>query len=184
MTTRPTTAAEFLALDYRVSISETGGRFHLHVPQLGLIVDDADLATAWANLSAAKRDYFKRHAAIGRLDAIPLPAGDAPRALALAVAPFAAKVGIAALAVVCLLLAGIAGFDHVVRSLPGRLLHQFTEVSTSAKVMSRQISPERLDQAKSELRTMVEMIKPFADELRPLFADPACGPAQPRQTSR
>lgn len=175
---------DILALDYPVQVVERAGRYFLHQPEFGLVVEDADLAGGYARLAAEKRAATERFFAMGRPDLVPLPVGrDDGGTLVRAVLPFAAKAGLVGLVLVSLTLAVIAGFDHALRSLPDRLANGLASGAHSLRLLSKKISPERRDEVRHDLRTMVTEIKPFLDEVRPLFGDAAC-PPQPRQDGR
>lgn len=174
----PQTIDDILARDYPVQVVERGGRFFLHQPDFGLVVEDADLAAGYARLAAEKKAAAERFLAMGRPDLVPVPGkGDEGRELVRSVLPFAIKAGLTGVVLVSLVLAAVAGFDHALRSLPDRLARGLSSGAHSLRLVSKQISPERRDEVRADLRTMVGELKPFVDEVRPLLAgDAACPP--------
>ncbi len=168
--------------NYDVIASQRDGRFYLRIAELNLIVDDSDLLAAHARLERAKCDLFERSATLGI--GVPAPRDRSfRRELRAATLPFLVKAAAVALVGATLVIAAGVSIHY---ALEGSLRSAAQRTGRAAieqiirgldDMGRRDLTPERAERLRAALRAAVPVLKPFVDELRPLFGDdpPAAG---------
>jgi hypothetical protein len=161
---------------YDIVLSQRDGRYFLRIPELSLIVEDYDLAAAYAKLETVKQDLFARSAVLGV--AVPPPRDvTLKREFWASTLPFFAKAAaVAVVGGILLVSAGVFINYALVESLrtqaqkTGRAAIQ--QIIHGLEDMARRdLSGEREERLRAALRGVVPILKPFVVELRPLFAD-------------
>lgn len=161
--------------NYDIIASQRDGRFYLRIAELNLIVEDADLLGAHVRLERAKREFFERSAALDV--AVPPPRDIALRQdLRRATLPFLIKTAavtlMAAILIVASAVAAHYALEGSLRSAAQRTGRAAIEqvIRGLEDVGRRDLTPERAERLRASLRGAVPVLKPFIDELRPLFA--------------
>lgn len=171
-------AGDATGWNYDAVLCQRDGRYFLRIPELSIIVDDYDLATAHARLESAKQDLIAKSAALGV--AVPPPRDvRLKREFWASILPFFAKAAAAAIVVgVFLVSAGIFvnyALNDSLRSSAqktGRAAVQ--QIIRGLEDMAqRDLTADREERLRTALRGVVPVIKPFVVELRPLFFDEA-----------
>ena len=170
----PSRSLEFyLSLSYNVHITKKGEQFYLYIPELPIVVQDTDLTRGHARLEEAKDSLLKQYHELGREHAIPLPAETIEgHRLVKAMLPFVLKVAVVCLAVVLMIVTiNVSviyilqeGSEAVVKSA-GRKVNR-----TFLNLADKGLNPETAARYHRDLRAIVRILKPFAEDLRPLFA--------------
>lgn len=166
---------DVLNREYPAQLRRLNGRFHISLPDLGVVASGATASEAWAETERRAQEIFHHHAALGTLEQVPLPQGlRRQRELA----PFLIKAAMVAVVGVVLLIAASVAFTYSLRD-PLRKVAQRTGRAVVTQMVEQaqtaaleEMSPEQKDRLRLALRTAVPKLKPFADELRPLFDAP------------
>ncbi len=177
-------------LGFQAVLSERNGKYYLRIPELSIVVSDTDIRSALDRLAAEKQAIFERAKEAGVLDELPRPRQSswrraAPPAVGWGLGPFLLKMVIVTIAIVGTALplarsvksgireavaeatSGLAGEREFWTSLENSLYE--------AADPSHELSPEQMEKLIASLRVMVNRIKPFSDELWPLFDESECG---------
>ena len=164
----------YLSQDYPVEMRKIGTRFYLTQRDLNLTAQDADVAAAFESLEAQKKALFEHNQAIGTLTALPLPADVKLRR---DLTPFFIKAATVAVVGVVLFSVASLSFTYALRE-PLRKMTQ-----RAAKAVVKNVtdeihefandpqSPERELKIRLAIRAAVPKLKPYMDELKPLFVD-------------
>lgn len=161
---------------YDAVLSSRGGRYYLHVRELSLIAEGSDLSEAHAALEAARRDLFRK-AAVLRTP-LPLPRDAVERRkLRAEIVPFLIKcAAIAAVGSILIVASGVA----INYSLRNDLRNAAQKTSRAAMEQiirgiedmgRRDLTADREARLRLALRGAVPVLKPFIEELRPLFSN-------------
>lgn len=161
---------------YDVILTEQNGRCYLRIPELNLIVDCPDVTAAHAELDAARRKMVERHAALG-LKMPPPRDARLRRDLSERVMPFMFKAAAVALVGLVLVISSAVAINYVLRD---PLRHAAQKVSRAAVLQitagledfaRRDLTPDREERLRNGLRGAVPLLRPFIEEMQPLFAD-------------
>mgnify|MGYP006273798627 CR=1 FL=1 len=173
---------------HEILVTECHGRFYLRIPELNLIVDGPDVASAYTELDLARRRLIERHEAIGAT--LPAPRDTRLRLMLVErIAPFALKAAVVALVGVALLISSAVTVNYVLRE-PLRHAAQKTVRTAMLQVTAgledfarRDLSPDREERLRAALRGVVPVLRPFIEELYPLLPGREGGAtsAAPRQ---
>lgn len=168
------TAPTALRYGYEVIVTERHGRFYLRIPELSLIAEGPDIATAHAALDQSRRQLIERHEAIGA--AVPAPRDvRLRRTLIEQVAPFALKAALVALVASTLLISSAVTVNYVMRD---QLRHASQRMARAALLQitagledfaRRDLTPDREERLRNGLRGAVPVLRPFIEELQPVF---------------
>ncbi|NQV99236.1 MAG: hypothetical protein HQ483_06035 [Rhodospirillales bacterium] len=168
--------AEFMGLPYIVEVEKREGRFFLVIPELSLVVSADDIATAFEALDRAKQELFEKHQELDRLADLPMPKKTVARAkLKKSLMPFFIKA--ATVAVVGAMLIGAANISiiYTLQTSPKKLALYANRVFTKNFVAEfdrlhrEEMTPEKKAQIRAAIRSAIPILKPYAQELRPLF---------------
>jgi len=165
-----------LSHGYDVILTERDGRCYLRIPELNLIVDGPDLASAHAELEEARRQMASRYAAIGQ--PLPLPRDVHFRqAMRERLTPFMLKAAAVALVGSILMVSAAVVVNYALRE-PLRHASQKAARSALLQVTAgledfarRDLTPDREERLRNGLRGAVPLLRPFIEELYPVFED-------------
>ena len=167
---------------YVTLVHEEDGRYFLEIPDLRLVVEGDSLEAAHDRLRTAKRETFERHIRIGRERQIALPEAERRRReLKDTLTPFFIKAAVVALIGVMFVIAANVTVLYAIQETPRHMgqkagraaLKEFARSFEKAAEQAR--TPEREMRLRLAIRNAVPKLKPFADELAPLFNCPAGG---------
>ena len=172
---------------YTVLVQRRGGKFQLTLPEFDLECEAADLDQGYRELEAVAQKLLARFRERGLTDDIlspqPAPSGAGLRTLLRIVAIvvlLASLPGVLAATSVLKETARVArdvrqltGSVATLGSQPGKAARQFSTTLERLAHTIGQVTPERQEQMRRDMRVIVEKLKPLADELRPLFTDEA-----------
>jgi hypothetical protein len=166
---------------YDIIVTERHGRFYLRIPELNLIADGVDVATAHAALESARRHLKEKYAAVG--EALPPPRDvRLRRTMAEQVTPFLLKAMAVALAGAILMISAAATIHYALRD---PLRHAAQKAARAAVLQitagledfaQRDLTPDREERLRNGLRGAVPILRPFIEELQPVFKE---GRSQP-----
>lgn len=170
-----TTIDDLLRRDYPAELRRRQGRFFVTLPDLGVAVSGDSVEDTWRKAEQRTRELFEHHAALGTLDMVPRPAG---QRLKRELTPFLIKAGAVAVVAVVVLTAASVAFTYALRDplrkvaqRTGRaVVSQFTEQLSEAA--AGEFTPEQDARIREAIRAAVPKLKPYAEELRPLFDNP------------
>ena len=162
--------------EYDVILTELDGRCYLRIPELSLIVDGPDVASAYAKLGDARQKLIEHHAALGVT--VPPPRDvRVRRQLAEQVMPFMFKAAAIAIVGAMLVMSTAVAIHYVLRD---PLRHAAQKASRAAVLQitagledfaRRELTPDREERLRNGLRGAVPLLRPFIEELYPLFSD-------------
>lgn len=162
--------------NYDVIVTKRDGRFYLRIPELNLIVEDRDIAEGYADLEAARRALIQHHTTIGAT--VPPPRDIVVRrALVERTMPFLFKTAAVAVVGSVLIIATAVAANYAMRDP----LRHAAQKATRAAVLQitagiedaarRDLTPDREERLRVALRNVVPVLRPFIEELQPLFGD-------------
>ena len=180
--------------DYPTEFIEANGKYYFLIRDLNLISSGDDIEKAYRELIEKRDELHKQYKEAGVLGEFPSPKGHGvePVREKTQYGPFVVKTAIASLAVV-MVVAGAYSFTiGSVRSDLARLKADMTSnlggIELLAKVGNEidrvagtEISKEREILMRKNIRAIVAKMKPFVEELSPLFSCPASGETPPKQ---
>lgn len=161
---------------YDTIITQRGGRFYARIPELNLIAEGETAASAHEALEADRRRLVERHMALG----VPLPL---PRDVGLRrewrerVVPFAFKAAIVALAVASVFVTGVVTLNYALREPLRHSAQKAARAATQQITLGledfarRDLSPDREERLRAALRGVIPVLRPYFEELKPLFPD-------------
>ncbi len=180
--------------DYRLIVWREGERFYIHLPELAILVHDADLQAAYDKLEASRAAALKEYLDAGAPSLIPRPqqirkaravlrelvsSGGAHGGVAVGLlrqtAAFMVKAAAAGVVTVFVLVYGmnyaIQSFDRLlVEDLAGRAYQSVHRVAERL----RNANPQARETLRQDLRTIAQELKPFIDGVtQPYEAAPA-----------
>ena len=158
--------------NYRINIKEKDGLFYLWCEELGIVVSGQDIAEAYVKLKDAIALRQENYQKLG----LDLPKSQADN-LKQKIIPFAIKTAITALALVVVMGSVSISFTYMLREplskaglkLGRAAIQNFTV--NMEKGLKEELSPEKEAEIRKVIRQAVPFLRPFAEELRPLFAD-------------
>jgi hypothetical protein len=166
----------YMQLNYDTRIVRKGGAYYLYAPELQIIAKANSLNSAHTQFERQKRALLERYFEMGHQDRIPLPVAErAKRERFWAqMAPFLLKTAIVSFVAVFLVVAAAVSFTHTLGrgadTIGQSLYKKFTdEIRNAAK---REITPEKAAKLHADIRGAVSYLKPFTDDLAPLFGCP------------
>ncbi|MDP4594465.1 MAG: hypothetical protein NWT00_07905 [Beijerinckiaceae bacterium] len=165
----------YLALDYPLEVHRIGERFYVTQTELNLTADDADLTAAYQEIERKKKAMLGHHAAVGSLSSLPLPRNEKLRRELM---PFFIKLSAIALVGVFLFSVASISFSYALRD-PLKKMTQRTARAAMSNIADELTafandpqSKEREERIRLAIREALPKLKPYVDELRPLFAEP------------
>ena len=180
--------------NYDFVVRRRGGEFYVFVDELSVISQADDLESAWRDCERKCQSVVEAYARAGVLDRLPpstqsRSAGHRARVDAASASTgllgFLARVAIVLVAVFGLMGAGTWMASNALRSAADRFVAKTDGKSFWSKIeqeisrtANKSLDPQKEAQIRENLRKIVAQIKPFTDELAPLFA-PEAG-AEPR----
>jgi len=156
----------FLKQQYCVMLTKKNNTFYLHIPELSLIVQGANLNEAYERLQKAKNEYFKNAIEVNAQNEIEPPASlniKIKKNLLSVFGPFFIKLGVVFVAgfVLLSLTAAVLKFaSNEIRGIPYII---------TGKINS--MSDEEIQRKKLLIRETVHKMKPFMDEVKVLLKD-------------
>ncbi|MGJ3259981.1 MAG: hypothetical protein ACFE0S_10295 [Rhodospirillales bacterium] len=166
----------YLALDYPLEVHRVGARFYVTQPELNLTADADNLSDAYDDIERQRKAMFEHHAAVGTLSSLPLPRKVKMRRELM---PFFIKLGAVALVAVLLFSAASISFSYALRD-PLRKVTQRTARAAMDNIAAELTefandpqSKEREERIRLAIRAALPKLKPYVDELRPLFDEPS-----------
>jgi hypothetical protein len=154
-----------------------GGKFHLWDRELSVLVDAGDLTTAYERL-LEKRAQARQLADAGGGPGSRGSGGGWPDSAVRRMMPFFIKAAVVALVGVVLLSAASISFSYITRGEPVRnaawraTRATIDNATIGIEWFGREgMTADRERRLKVALRAAVPVLKPYIDELRPLFAD-------------
>lgn len=203
-----TSHSEAEAIPYAVIVKRRGDLFRLAISELDLVCDVEDLATGYRELEEMARGLL---AASGGEISVDSPPAPRSRAMAFATtgtnAKFTKYLIIAGIVVLLAAVPGVLSISFILRDIshvvgdfrtvsdtvagfnePVKTARMFSDrARVAAKTLSfaaetlSEVTPQREEQVRRDLRLIVKVLKPFADEVRPLFTgEPPPSFPQPR----
>lgn len=171
---------KMMNVDYQIIVRKNRKGFFLIVPKLNLIAKGDDIQSAYQNLENEKRNLFKKYIEIGAKDQMPLPLKHSPIL-------FFTKMAIIVLSIVILMNLAVVGAKYTymlarrqvekeLRYFGGNIKNKITiDAVKNLAQRLQDTSPESRQELLANLRIIVNELKPFIDELRPLFPKDAEG---------
>jgi hypothetical protein len=159
---------------YTAQIRKEADIYHVWLPELNLISEDPDPATALANLETKRIELFSFYDRVG--EPRPKPARQTSDADTVSnLKPFFIKAVTVALVGTILLAAGSVSLTYSLREplrkaglKTGRAaIASFTKGLESFS--KKEVTPEKEKRIRLALRASIPKLKPYVDELRPLF---------------
>lgn len=165
-----------MELPYIVEVEKREGYYFLIIPELSLVVSSEDISTAFEELESAKCVLFEKHRALGRLTDLPGPKKNVERAeLKKNLTPFFIKAATVALVGAMLITAANISIIYTLQTSPKKLALYANRVFTKniakefEKIHRNKITPEKEAKIRAAIRSAIPILKPYAQELRPLF---------------
>ncbi len=162
----------YLDLDYPLEVHKIGGRFFVTQTELNLTADDDDLSAAYCAIEKKKKAMLEHHAAVGTLSSLPLPRNEQMRRDLM---PFFIKLVAVSLVAVFLFSAASISFSYALRD-PLRKVTQRTARAAMDNIAAElhefandPQSKEREERIRMAIRAVLPKLKPYVEELRPLF---------------
>lgn len=173
--------------NYDVIVKERNDRYYLYIPELNIIVDDVNIAAGYDKLTRAKSDLIEKYAMLG-MDAPPNRDQASARRMRTTLLPFFLKCAAVAATGSVLIIAAAIGVNYATKQplqdaaqRAGRAAIERV-VRGLEKVGRDGLSSDREERLRTALRSTVPVLKPFVQELRPLFTDDDTAPtAKPHQ---
>jgi hypothetical protein len=162
--------------NYEVILTERDGRFYLRIPELHLIAEGPSVATAHAELEEARGKLFERYATLG-IDVPPSRDVRVRSAMREQVMPFALKAAVIGLVGSVLVISAAVAINYALRD---PLRHAAQKVGWAAVLQitagledfaRRELTPDHEERLRNGLRGVVPILRPFIEELQPLFPD-------------
>jgi len=154
----------YMELAYDIALTRKDGRYILFIAELHLVVQDGDLNEAYRQLESEKRGLFEKHRETGNLESIPLPKHEVQRReLAASLTPFLIKASVVALIVIGLVVGAGVAVTYTLENTTRYMAQNFI------RSIDKSLTPEREQKIRLALRNAVPRLKPFAEELAPLF---------------
>jgi hypothetical protein len=164
----------FLKLNYSVIFIKENDFYCLFIPDLYIIVDDRDLGGAYTKLEKEKETYFRRIIEMNAQDTIKEPTPVLLRKkISLDLIMFSIKTLIIAITFAVVIIASQPILDsfisHELMTL--RLKAKTLMLQLPAKVDSKlkSLTPEQKQAFRLQLKSMVQEVKPFVNELQLLW---------------
>jgi len=158
--------------DYVVEARRRGGMYYLNIQELGVFASAETYVDAFAELEERKTRYFEHHISCGTISDISLPREARQKQ---ELRPFFIKATVVALVGVFLFSAASISFTYALRE-PVRKLGQRTGKATIKQFtggvkefVSKEITPEKEEKIRLAIREAIPKLKPYMEELRPLF---------------
>jgi len=143
---------------------------------LNLVVSSEDVAGGFEKLDRARRELFEHHEALGRIDGLSPPRRQTERTeLKRQLIPFFIKTAAVALVGALLIAAANISIIYTLQTAPQHLALYANRVfirnfaNEFERIHSREMTPEREAKIREAIRRAVPILKPYAQELRPLF---------------
>jgi hypothetical protein len=162
-------------LRYTIQITPVDQDFFAELTELSLIAKGSTPEEAIKNLEEEKRNLFQNYNAAGLVDRVPLPRQLARQnEFKASMLPFLIKSSVVALIIVVGIFSAQIVVTKTVTGLPQRAasfaIHAINELGHS----SQWVSEERKKEIGKSLRLLAANLKPFIEELKPVFdgADP------------
>lgn len=157
---------------YTIEVRRQSGVFYLSIPDLGLVSSGSDIGQAYRDIEARQLELVAHHRETKTMDRLPPPReGRLRRELT----PFFIKAATVALVGVVMLSVASLSFSYAVRTTLkndaqnlGRLVINQV-VAGLDEALAKEINPEQEAKIRAMVRQAVPRLKPYADELRPLF---------------
>ena len=172
----PSTIEDFNNLEYNVTIHRNNGYFLLHLPELHLFAQNADLKTAYIDLEQAKRALLKNYFKAGKTSKIPLPSKLVENQdLKKSLAPFFIKLSAFALAGVLLISAANISLTYSLQQAPKAIAQKAARAAlknfgaTLEKVVKKEFTPEKEERIRQGIRKLVAALEPYINEFEPLY---------------
>ena len=167
---------------YVTLVHQDDGKYFLEIPEVQLVVEGDSLDEAHGRLEAAKRETFERFIKIGRAKRIPLPGAEQRRReLKDALTPFFIKAAVVAFIGVILIIAANVSVLYTIQDAPRHIGQKaghaaLRELARSfEKAAKKEQTPEREKRLRLAIRDAIPNLKPYVDELAPLFNCPDGG---------
>lgn len=165
-----------MELPYIVEVEKREGCYFLIIPELSLVISSEDISTAYEELEHAKCVLFEKHQVMGRLSDLPSPKKNVERAkLKKKLTPFFIKAATVALVGAMLIAAANISIIYTLQTSPKKLALYANRVFTKnfakefEKIHQKEITPEKEAKIRAAIRSAIPILKPYAQELRPLF---------------
>lgn len=159
---------------YDVILTRRNDRFYARIPELNLVAEGEDAASAHAALDADRQKLVDRHLALG----LPVPP---PRDVRIRrdfverILPFLVKAAAVAVVGSFLVIAIAVAINYALRD-PLRHAAQKTARAAVAQITAgledfarRDLTPDREERLRKALRGAVPVLRPFLEEVQPLF---------------
>jgi len=167
---------EYMERDYEITIRRIEGKYYARAHGLELVASGSTVTEAYDVLRATMREHFSTYIEMGDASRIPLPCADQERSdLLRGMKPFFLKTAIVALVGVLFVVTANVSVIYTLRETPKHLaqtagrafIHRF--VNNLDKFAREGITPAREEKIHQALRNAVPRLKPYMDDLAPLF---------------
>ena len=165
-----------MELPYIVEAEKREGCYFLIIPELSLVVSSKDISIAFEELERAKCDLFEKYRVLGRLSDLPGPKKIVARAeIKKNLTPFFIKAATVALLGAMLIAAANISIIYTLQTSPRKLALYANRVFTKNfteefnKIHRKEMTPEKEAKIRAAIRSAIPILKPYAQELRPLF---------------
>ncbi len=169
---RHPTLDELQRRPYVAEIHRRDGHYVLVVPELGLAARHPDLAEAYQEIERRKDEVFAHYSELGLSDRLSLPQGQKLRR---ELTPFLIKAAAVAFVGAFLFVTASVSFTYALRE-PLRHAAQRTAraalnqtITGLKEFAARDLNAQREAELVAAIREAVPRLRPYADELRPLF---------------
>jgi len=175
--------------DYDLILSFSQGKPTFRIPELGLMAGGNDLESAYREIARLKQEYLDKARATDRLDTLPLPGRiaaariaakgyeSAPGTTRSALQLFLIKLGVVYASIFILIGVAVFAVRPAIHVKTGRTFWTNVGNSLHRTAVSEGMPADAQAQVLADIKVLVARYKPFIDEMRPLFSDPAAKPA-------
>lgn len=160
--------------DYQVTIWQRGGKYYGQIKELGILANAADLQSLWQTLESEVAAMRTRFAEAGIPHEMPPPLGKQQSAIDPEFPRFLVR--LAAITTAALLFMIVA--SQQLRTAGKDVAQTFRQEIGISLRLNRIVaslenkSPEKREELHRNLRTLAQELRPYLDDLQPLFESP------------
>ena len=170
---------------YDVVIREHNGKFFAIIRELSVIGSGATIEEAYSDALEKKGKLVQVYHSADAVDHLPKPllphSSDVPIRAGATLKPYIITVlvlavfGVGAVGIGRTFVSGLDRLEEGIRGVPKAVLsgHFVNKVDQELqRLAEKKLAPGQQQRMANNLRTVVETIRPFADEIKPLICDP------------
>lgn len=172
---------------YDTVVRTRNGQYYLQIKELGLLVHGEDLASTFAKLTNKRDALVKDFQDAGLLQELPIASASSVsngsgRSIGQELGLFSLKMLMVAVTISVIVFVAVSQVAYTAEKVAAKLETSIGELRKKPfKEIERQLilaaeaenepSPEKQEKILQSLRVLVKRVKPYVDELRPLFSD-------------